>query len=124
MKQLYDIERYKSYRDTKAGLKLEGYNFILYYRTVESWYKGEDSGARYPDEWSDDIILEIYDLTPILGNIIDGVTLKEHIDKISGSKCIISDSLVTQNLWWLYYYLDDLPGVERLKREENNHLVE
>ena len=103
-KQLFDYEEFKnSRRDVTAGLKLEGYNFIIYCRFVESWYKGEDSGARYVDEWSEDIPIEIYDLTSILDNVmIDGITVKEFID----TKC---------NIYKLYLFLDDLPVVNELR---------
>ena len=104
IKQLFDYEEYNnSRRDVDADIKLEGNNFIIFCRFVESWYKGEDSGARYVDEWSEDIPIEIYDLTSILDNVmIDGITVKEYID----TKC---------NIYKLYLFLDDLPGVNELR---------
>ncbi len=122
MNQLYNYKTLNSWKGYYSGLKLDGSDFVIYYRKVKSWYKGEDSGALYADEWSEDIPIEIYDLTPILDHIIiDGVTIKEHINNMHEKWQLFfrNDNITTGSLTKLYFYLDEIREIERLRKYRN-----
>ena len=122
MKKMFDISEHNNERHVHYGIKVgkdycgKKYSFWIYKNEIESWYRGEDSGAQYP-EYGDDIIIESYDLTPVLNRMIEGVTMREFIDKMLdkwppyAGKWYTPDSLYT-----LYRYLDNYVDTEKLKK--------
>ena len=122
MKKMFDISEHYNERHVHYGIKVgkdcrgEKYSFWIYKNEIESWYRGEDSGARYP-EYGGDIIIESYDLTPVLNRMIEGVTMREFIDKMLdkwppyAGKWYTPDSLYT-----LYRYLDNYVDTEKLEK--------
>ena len=120
IKNMFDIyeherERHVDYLISASRYWDRAYVFGIYKREVESWYKGEDSGARYP-EYGDFEELELYDLTPILDKMISGMTIKQFVDKIFEEWPPHAGELYTPaEMHQLYHYLDNYNDIEKLR---------
>ena len=81
MGKLNDILQKAKREHHHAGYRLCGDNLILYYVEKVGRYRGEDSGAWYP-EYGDDILFEKISLEPYVSEITDkGDTIQTLIDK-------------------------------------------
>lgn len=121
MKKMFDIYEHKNDSRAHYGIytskdsRDEKYFFCIYKKEIESWYRGEDSGARYP-EYGSDIIIERYDITPVLNLMINGITMKEFIDKIYDNLPPYAGEWYTPpSLHTLYRYLDEYVDTDKLK---------
>lgn len=120
IKNMFDIYEHDRERHVHYGISAcrdfhNHYSFYIYKNEIESWYRGEDSGARYP-EYGDDIIIESYDLTTILDKKISGMTIKDFIDEMLDKWPPSAGRWYTPNeLHRLYYYLDNYTDVEKMR---------
>ena len=118
MKNLLDVKEQnrRHHKDGVYGISISKYYFEIFKIEYEYWYKGEDSGAQYPQYSDSKTYLEIYNLSPILDNIIGGVSLKTYIDKmISNWPPLAGRLYAPRELYKLYSYLDDLPIIKGLR---------
>lgn len=128
MKKMFDIyehdkDRHVNYLISVSRYWDRAYVFGIYKREVESWYKGEDSGARYP-EYGDFEVVELYDLTPILYKMISGKTIKQFVDKIFEEWPPNAGELYTpRETHQLYYYLDNYIDIEKLRINDISYLL-
>lgn len=122
MKKMFDIYEHRGERHVHYGIKVRvdykgHYIFTIYKNVVEDWYRGEDSGALYP-EYSCDETIEMYDLNPILEEKIVGITIKNYIDKmLEDWPPYAGDWYTPGSLHTLYRHLDEIIDIEKLRKK-------
>ena len=123
IKNMFDIYEHDKERHVNYLISVERYGnglylFYIYRREVESWYRGEDSGARYP-EYGDFEVVECYNLTSVLDKKISGMTIKDFIDKMLEEWPPHAGDLYTPTeMHQLYYYLDNYTDIKNMRIDD------